>query len=69
MNIGNNIKQLRRQNNFTQVQVANNLGVSCQAISKWENNICVPDIALIPAIAQLFGVTIDALFSDNAIDG
>ncbi len=36
MNIGNNIKQLRQQNNLTQDQIANKLGVSNQAVSKWE---------------------------------
>ena len=65
MNIGNNIKQLRQQNNLTQEQVAEKLGVSYQAVSKWEHNANTPDIALLPQIANLFGVSIDALFSDN----
>ena len=68
MNIGNNIKQLRLQNNLTQDQVAEKLGVSYQAVSKWENNANTPDIALLPKIANLFGVSIDALFSDNITD-
>lgn len=63
MNIGNNIKQLRQQKNLTQKQVAEKLGVSSQAVSKWENNVNTPDIALLPEIAELFGVSIDALFS------
>ena len=63
MNVGNNIKQLRRQKKLTQVQVAEELGVSYQAVSKWENDISAPDIALLPAIAELFGVSIDTLFS------
>ena len=65
MNIGNNIKQLRQQKNLTQDQVAEILAVSYQAVSKWENNANTPDIALLPKIAELFGVSIDALFSDN----
>ena len=68
MNIGKNIKQLRRQKHYTQARVAENLGISYQAVSKWENDISAPDIALLPAIAEMFGVTIDALFSDNVID-
>ena len=68
MNIGNNIKQLRQQKNLTQDQVAEKLGVSYQAVSKWENNANTPDIALLPAIAELFGVSIDALFSDSIMD-
>ncbi len=65
MNIGNNIKQLRQQNNLTQDQVAEKLGVSYQAVSKWETNANTPDIALLPQIANLFGVSIDALFLDD----
>ena len=68
MNIGNNIKLLRQQKNLTQDQVAAKLGVSYQAVSKWENDANTPDIALLPAIAELFGVTIDALFSDSIMD-
>ncbi len=68
MNIGNNIKQLRQQKNLTQEQVAEGLGVSYQAVSKWENNANTPDIALLPEIAALFGVSIDALFSENIMD-
>ncbi len=68
MNIGNNIKQLRQQKNLTQEQVAEKLGVSYQAVSKWENNANTPDIALLPKIANLFDVSIDALFSDSITD-
>ncbi len=65
MNIAGNIKQLRQQNNLTQEQVAGKLGVSNQAVSKWEVGANTPDIALLPEIAHLFGVTIDSLFSDD----
>ena len=65
MNIGNNIKQLRQKNNLTQEQVAGKLGVSYQAVSKWENGANTPDIALLPEIANLFGGTIDSLLSDD----
>ena len=68
MNIGTNIKQLRQQKNLTQEQVAEALGVSYQAVSKWENNANTPDITLLPEIANLFGISIDALFSDNIAD-
>lgn len=67
-NIGNNIKQLRQQKKMTQKQVAKRLDVSYQAISKWENNTNAPDIALLPEIAELFGVSIDVLFSDNIME-
>ena len=65
MQIGNNIKFLRQKNNFTQEQLAERLDVSYQAVSKWETNSNTPDISLLPQIASLFHVSIDALFSDN----
>lgn len=68
MNIGNNIKQLRQRKKLTQEKLAEKLGVSYQAVSKWENNANTPDISLLPQIANLFGVSIDTLFSDNIMD-
>lgn len=65
MNIGNNIRSLRKQKNLTQEQVAEKLGVSYQAVSRWENNANTPDIALLPEIASVFGVSIDTLFAKN----
>ena len=62
MNIGNNIKRLRQQKNLTQAHLAERLGVSYQAVSKWENNRGYPDIQLLPQIASVFGVSIDMLF-------
>jgi len=61
MNIGKNIASLRKKNNLTQEELANKLGVSAQAISKWENENSCPDISLLPKIADLFGITVDAL--------
>ena len=58
MNIGDNIKYLRTAAGLTQEQLANSLGVSFQAISKWETNSNMPDIQLLPQIAQLFGISI-----------
>lgn len=66
MNIGNNIKLLRQLRSLTQEQLAKKLGVSYQAVSRWENNINAPDISLLPEISSLFGVSIDALFAENA---
>lgn len=62
MNIGANIYTLRKGKKITQAQLAEKLGVSEQAISKWENNQCAPDISLFPIIADFFGVSIDRLF-------
>lgn len=66
MKIGTNIRALRLRRELTQEQVAQQLGVTYQAVSKWENGANTPDIALLPEIAALFGVTIDALFSLDA---
>ena len=60
--IGTNIRLLRKTKNITQEELANALHISYQAISKWENGSSQPDIALLPAIANYFGVSIDELF-------
>lgn len=60
--IGESITRLRKENGMTQEELAAMLGVSAQTISKWENQVTMPDILLLPIIADTFGVTIDALF-------
>ena len=65
MNIGNNIKQLRQQRNFTQAYIAEKIGVTYQAVSRWENNRSSPDIELLPKIACVLGVSIDTLFIED----
>ena len=65
LNIGNKIRALRKQRGITQEQLAEAVGISFQAISKWENNISLPDITLAPALASYFGVTMDELFDYN----
>ena len=60
--IGENIKRLRIEAGLTQRMLAYELGVSIQAVSKWEQSRSYPDLDLIPKIAQLLGVGIDALF-------
>ena len=61
MNIGKTISKLRKDKNMTQSEVADKLGVSYQAVSKWERDESLPDITLLPSIADLFGITIDQL--------
>ena len=63
MEIGTQIKALRTARGVTQEALAEQLGVSPQAVSKWERNATVPDIALLPALSAYFGVTIDELFA------
>jgi transcriptional regulator with XRE-family HTH domain len=61
MNLGTQIAQLRKATGITQEQLAQKLGVTNQAVSKWELGQSCPDISLLPAMADFFGVTIDRL--------
>ncbi len=61
MNIGKNVKRLRMNSGLTQEQLAERLHISGQAVSKWENGTALPDIVLLPALADCFGITIDEL--------
>ena len=61
LTIGENIRTLRRAKDMTQEQLADKLGVSYQSVSRWENAQAYPDIELIPAIAEIFETTTDAL--------
>ena len=62
MNIGKQIRMYRLQKKVKQEELASYLGVSAQAVSKWETENSTPDIALLPGIAAYFGVSIDDLF-------
>ncbi len=62
MNIAANIVNFRKERGMTQEALAEVIGVSPQTISKWENAATWPDVALLPVIADVFGVTIDALY-------
>ncbi|MCL1788291.1 MAG: helix-turn-helix domain-containing protein [Defluviitaleaceae bacterium] len=61
MTLGNRINEYRRQRNITQEQLADAMGVSSQAVSKWENDISCPDISVMPQLADYFNVTLDRL--------
>lgn len=66
--LGNKIRELRKNRNISQEVLAQYLGVSFQAVSKWENDTAMPDVALIPAIASFFDVSIDDLFNYNRLE-
>lgn len=66
--IGSNIAKYRNNMGVSQTELAEYLGVSPQAVSKWENDISVPDIYLIPKIACFFNVSIDTLFGVSDLD-
>lgn len=59
--LGRRIMQLRKAAGMTQEQLAEKLGVSPQAVSKWENDVSCPDIGTIPLIASIFNVSADEL--------
>lgn len=63
LEIGTQIKQLRLSRGMTQEMLGSELGVTAQAVSKWESGVAAPDIQLLPELAVLFGVSIDELFS------
>ncbi|EOU1910363.1 helix-turn-helix transcriptional regulator [Clostridium perfringens] len=55
------VLELRKMKGISQLELANILGISFQSISKWENGISMPDIILLPKIAQIFNVSVDQL--------
>lgn len=66
--IGEKIKELRKAKGISQENLANVLGVTFQAVSKWETGVTAPDVGLLPAIASFFGVSIDELFDYNTLE-
>ncbi len=60
--LGEQIKAFRRRDGRTQEDLANALGITAQAVSRWEKGICYPDMELMPSMANYFGVSIDELF-------
>ena len=61
LNIGENIRRLRREHNMTQETLAEKLGVSFQSVSRWENSATYPDMEFLPALARIFSVSVDDL--------
>lgn len=64
--LGKRIMAHRKRLGLTQDQLAEKLGVTAQAVSKWENDLSCPDITMLPKLAQIFGVTTDALLGNEA---
>ncbi len=61
--IGNFIKSIRLENNLTQKELADRLGVTYQAVSKWENGKNVPDIGIMKQISEEFNINIDEILN------
>ena len=67
--VAHNISALRRAHGMTQLQLAERLNYSDKAISKWERGDSLPDIVMLKTIADLFGVTVDYLITEEHTDG
>lgn len=66
--LGERIKHHRKRLNLTQEQLAERIGVSAQAVSKWENNLACPDISILPVLAEVFGISTDELLGLKAAE-
>ena len=66
--LGKRIATLRKEKGLTQEQLAEKVGVSAQAVSKWENDVSCPDITLLPLLADLFGVSVDELLGVKPVE-
>lgn len=62
---GRRIGKLRKDNNLTQMELADLMGVSFQAVSCWERGVTMPDISKLPELARIFKVKIDDIFYEN----
>ena len=60
--IGKNLRTYRKRCGYTQKEVAKALGVTVQAVSRWERGNCYPDLPLLPRIAAFFEISSDQLF-------
>lgn len=65
MTLGHKLSKLRKENNYTQEQLAENLGVSRQAISKWESNIAYPETEKLLRLGELYECSMDYLLKDE----
>ena len=69
MFLSKNLKRLRLEKGWTQEELAERVGVTGQAVSKWERDECYPDITLLPGLANGFNVTVDELLGMEEIEG
>lgn len=67
MTVGEKIKSLRKMKNTSQQELANHLNISRQAISRWENDVSLPDLNTLIMIAKYFDISLDSFVDDNEI--
>lgn len=63
----NNLKKFRLEKGFTQEQIAEKLNVNPQTVSRWECGTTLPDVLTLPALAELYGVTVDDFYKKNSV--
>ena len=66
--IGRFIQEKRKEQNFTQSELAEKLGITDRAVSKWENGVCLPDAGTMPELCSLLKISINDLFSGESVD-
>ena len=66
--LGQKIAELRKAQNMTQLELANQLNITDKAVSKWERDISCPDINTFPKLAEILGVSVDELLQANAFE-
>ena len=67
LHFGKRIADFRRKQNLSQAELAEKLGVSAQAVSKWETAMAFPDIELLLELSKLYGVSINELLEGNGV--
>lgn len=64
---GNMIAALRKEKGMTQLELAEKMGVTDKAVSKWERDLSFPDVSSIPKLAEIFGVSVDELMQVKSV--
>ena len=66
--IGRFIAECRKKSNLTQMQLAEKLGITDKAVSKWERGVAMPDTSIMPELCEILGISINELFSGEKND-
>ena len=67
--LGNKIAALRKERNMTQAELAQKMGVTDKAVSKWERELSCPDVSSLPRLAQVFEISVDELMQVKTDSG
>ena len=69
MTFGSKLNLMRKKAGLTQEEIAGELGISPQAVSKWENDLSCPDIMLLPRIAQIYNISFNHTVYHSGMSG